>query len=284
MAEIIPKLVAIAAIIAVPATSLGMGLLFEKPHLRLLADHTGMIFRYSLAMFVIMPAIAAVLFYFDVTNKIVWGGIFLVSISPIMPSIVGKSIQEDKHSFMKLAWFVIALIYSMFLIPLSLLAIKSVLELDFELGYSQLIIKLLLLFIIPLSAGFLIRAVLPEKAPAIAKIVETVGKFAGLALVILLLIVAVAEISKLTLTAVLLVLGFALLSLIVGVILGYPEKSSGYVLAGSLLMRLPAPAIIFAQINDTVQEHLPVILLYLIIGTLMYKVLDSIHNKKRSGG
>lgn len=282
MAEIITKLVAITAIIAVPATSLGMGLLFEKPHLRLLENHTGMIFRYSIAMFVIMPAIAAVLFYFDVTSKTVWGGIFLVSISPIMPSIVGKSIQEDKHSFIKLAWFVIALIYSMFLIPLSLIAIKSVLGLDFELGYSQLIIKLLLLFIIPLSAGFLIRAMLPEKAPAIAKIVETVGKFAGLALVILLLIVAVAEISKLTLTAVLLVLGFALLALILGVILGYPERNAGFVLAGSLLMRLPAPAIIFAQINNTVQEHLPIILLYLIVGTVLYKLLEKFGARGKS--
>lgn len=52
------------------------------------------------------------------------------------------------------------------------------------------------------------------------KVVNLAGKIAGLALVILLLIVAVVEISKLTLTAVLLVLGFALLSLIVGVILG----------------------------------------------------------------
>ena len=284
MAELISKLVAIAALIAVPATSFGMGLQFEKPHLRLLEDRTGMIFRYSLAMFVVMPAIAAFLFYYDTANKIIWGGIFLVSISPIMPSIVGKSGKEDKDSLIKLAWFVIAMIYSMFLIPLSLLAVKSVFGLDFNLGYKELFIKLLILFILPLSAGFLISVYLPAKVSSVLKVVNLAGKIAGLALVILLLIVAVVEISKLTLTAVLLVLGFALLSLIVGVILGYPEKSSGYVLAGSLLMRLPAPAIIFAQINNTVQEHLPVILLYLIIGTLMYKVLDIIHNKRRSGG
>ncbi|MBX7044152.1 MAG: hypothetical protein K1X85_14750 [Ignavibacteria bacterium] len=284
MTEIITKLVAIAAIIAVPATSLGMGLQFEKPHLRLLANHTGMIFRYSLAMFVVMPAIAAVLFYYDIANKAVWGGIFLVSISPIMPSIVGKTGKKDKDSLIKLAWFVIALIYSLFLIPLSLIAVKSVFGLDFDLGYKELFIKLLILFIVPLSAGFLVSIYFPASVASVLRIVNAAGKIAGLVLVVLLLIVAAVQISKLTLISVLLVLGFALLSMIVGVVLGYPERNSGYVLAGSLLMRLPAPAIIFAQINNTVQEHLPVILLYLIIGTLMYKVLDIIHNKKRSGG
>lgn len=271
MAKILLQIIGISAMIAVPASSLLMSLEFGKPNFRSLKGKTSMLFRYSLAMFIIMPAIA-VLFYFIGENNSLWIGVMLVSLAPAAPGVVKSMTKLEGDKEMTLAWFIVSIIYAVILTPLDVLVIEQVFSVDLELGFVQVFSKMFSFFLLPMLIGFLISAFLPSLIVPLKKIIGPISKIAMLLLVLALLIVAVPIIAKQGIVNILFVLGFLIIALIAGQIIGHPEKQYGPILSSSLIMRLPASAIVLAQINDTVKIHAPVIIMYMILGLISMAV------------
>lgn len=279
MAEILPVIIGIAAMVSVPTASFLLGLKFKRPHLYLLANEIPALFRFSLVIFVLMPFIAALLFHFNPANHKVWSAMFVLSISPVMPLIIDKKDGMTKYNTMMQAFFITALLYSLVLIPLSLIVIQEVLNLDFRFGTSQIISKLLTFFILPMGIGFLLQRVLSD-SHIIIRAVEMINKLATIVLLAGIFVVAVFSLSKMDPFSALLVMVFLLLALAIGFITGRFQKNLGTILASALLLRIPAPAIIFAQINNMLKDHLPFILLYVLAGAVLYMAL--LKKRKRS--
>ncbi len=282
MAQILLQVIGITAMIAIPASSLLTSLNFGRPHFRDLAGMTSMLFRYSLAMFIIMPAIALLMYYFGEEHKSLWTGIMIISLAPAAPGIVKSMSKLEGNQKLSLAWFLTSILYCVILTPLCLKVIEEIFAVDLDLGFDNVLMKMLTFFLLPMLAGFLICRFVPGIVEPLKKILNPVLKITMLVLVIALLIVSVSLIIKQGLTNILLTLGFLIVALLIGMLFGYPEKQHGPILPSSLLMRLPASAIILVQINDSVMLYAPVILMYVLLGTIVMAIASKLIFSKSS--
>lgn len=273
MAEILIKILGISVLIGIPSTSFLTGLHFGKPHLRDFPMHMPVVFRYSLIMFILMPAIAVILHFADSQHKVIWSGIFLVCISPVMPMLVAKSDSGLKSSRAKMAWYIIALVYSVVLIPLILFVVREIFSFDFKLGIEAITMKLVLMFMLPMFIAFFLSAN-KKLAKTAEKIIDPVNKIAMIVLILCLLIIAIPAVIEMGALPIVLVAAFVIAAFLIGIFGGWYHKKPGTILASSLLLRLPAPAIVFAQTNGTLKEHLPVILCYVILGVIVSRIAD----------
>ena len=279
MEKILFQIIGISALLAVPSSSLLMSLEYGKPNFKELAGKTSMLFRYSMAMFIIMPAIA-VLFFFIGNNNNLWIGVMLVSLAPAAPLVVKSMEKLGGNKELGLAWFLVSIIYSVILTPLNVLVIEEVFSVNLELGFLEVLNKMLIFFLVPMLVGFLISAFAPGLSKPLARIFGPISKIASIVLILGLLIVAVPVIINKGILNSLLMLGFLSVALIVGLIFGLPEKREGPILSTSLVVRLPASAIVLAQINDKVQTHAPVIIMYLILGLVVMGIANKLIFKK----
>ncbi len=279
MEKILLQIIGISAMLAVPTSSFVMSLEFGKPNFRELSGKTSMLFRYSLAMFIIMPAIA-LLFFFVGNNNNLWIGVMLVSLAPAAPLVVKSMGKLDGNKELGLAWFLVAIIYSVVLTPLDVLIIEEVFSVNLDLGFLEVMNKMLIFFLLPMLAGFLISIFVPGWSKPLTKIIGPISKIASVVLILCLFIVAVPVIISKGISNTLFVLGFLVIALIVGQIFSYPERKQGPILSTSLVMRLPASAIVLAQINDKIQIHAPVIIMYLILGLVVMTIANKLIFKK----
>ncbi len=274
MDKILLAVITASVVVAVPLSSVIMGIRFERPRFMLIKNELGEIFRYALAMFIIIPVTVALIYYFDPANKSTWEALFLISISPVIPGIVAKEREVTTDTYKKLSWYIISLLLSLFVIPISLIVVRNFFNLHFSIGYEEIALKLFLMFILPLMLGFALRHFFSKAASKIADILQTAVKYAGLVLAVSAIAVMIALFNKLTVIDIVSVIGFLVFAVSTGMIVGHRRNRTGYFLARSVMMRLPAPAIVFAQVNDTVREYLPVILLYIIADTIIGKLLE----------
>ena len=282
MAELLLKIIGICAMIAIPSASLLTSLNFGRPHFRSLTGLTSMLFRYSLAMFIIMPAIAVLMYFFGGEHNSLWPGLMIISLAPAAPGVVKSMAKLEGNQKLSLAWFLTSILYCVILTPLCLLVIEQVFSVDLDLGFDDVLMKMLTFFLLPMIAGFLIYRFAPGLVETLKKILNPIVKITMLVLVIALLIVSVPLIIKQGLTNILLTFAFLIVALLIGMLFGYPEKQHGPILPASLVMRLPASAIILAQVNNTVMLYAPVIIMYVFLGTIVMTVAKKLIFNKSS--
>jgi predicted Na+-dependent transporter len=272
MAELLLKIIGICAMIAIPAASLLTSLNLGRPHFKSLTGLTSMLFRYSLAMFIIMPTFAVLMYFLTGKDNPLWLGVMTISLSPAAPGIIKSMKKLEGNQELSSAWFLISILYCVILTPLSVLILEQVFSVDLDLGFDNVLMKMLTFFILPMIAGFLIYRFAPGIVETLKKILNPVVKITMLVMIVALLIVSVPMIMKQGLTNILLSVGFLIVALLLGLLFGYPERQYGPILPFSLVMRLPASAIILAQINNFLMQFAPVILMYILLGTILMAV------------
>jgi predicted Na+-dependent transporter len=282
MAEILLNIIGISALIAVPSNSILLGLNSGKLNFREIFGKKKILIKYILTMFVITPLLVVILFLTIGPYNGVWTAMFIIAVTPAAPSIV-KYIDKlgcDKN--ISLAWLVITIFLSLIFVPLNLLIVENIVNMDIDLSVFPVFIKLMTLFIIPILAGFLFSKYFKDKVPIITKFLEPVSKLAMIALVLSLLIIAVPLMIKAGIFQILLILIFILIALTIAHIMGSPDQAYGPILPYSVILRLPAPAIVISQVNHTVQKHMVVIISFTIIGIIVISIYNKIFFGKKS--
>jgi BASS family bile acid:Na+ symporter len=120
--------------------------------------------------------------------------------------------------------------------------------------------------------GLLVRRYIPAVAGALVKPVGLAATVGLAVLAILVLIVAVPVLARYSITSAAIVVGFVIVAVLVGHLLGGPSKATRVTLAAMLAARFPVPAMILAQSNGAIKTILPVILVYVLAGVLLVPI------------
>ena len=274
MKEILISILSISVLIGIPATTFVIGLNFGRPNLNLIKGNFYSLLIYSIAMFIVMPAIALILIFILPEYFSVWTGLFLISIAPSMPLIVDSKNLSTEYSNISLAWFVTALLVSIVFIPLNITIAEYILKVNVDLAFLPVLTKMMILFIIPLSAGFLVNYFLPDLKIKLIKILGIISKIALSVLILIFLIISIPLLIKAGFISIMLILFFIIAAYFVGKFFGmFSGSKSTLLLQSSLILRFPAPALVFAQLNGTIEKHAPVIVAYTLLGILLSTVI-----------
>jgi BASS family bile acid:Na+ symporter len=220
-------------------------------------------------MFVIMPLVAVALdrwFDFSHTVEI---ALVALSISPVPPLLPQRETKAGGHHSYGLALMALLALLSIVVVPLAL----QLLQLVYGRPYTTptTIAKVVLVMaILPLSAGMLVRALAPAVAARIDRPVAMLAKvLLGLGGLVLLVGVAPAIWALVGDGTVIAILLFLVSGYAVGHLLGGPDPDHSTVLAISTACRHPAIGFSIAAANYPDLHFGATIVLYLILGVLL---------------
>jgi hypothetical protein len=128
--------------------------------------------------------------------------------------------------------------------------------------------------------GFLISKYLTDYAPSVLKIFELISKVATLVMAVCLLIIAVPMLIKKGIIDFILILIFQIIALTISLFLDFTRKRYGPILAYSVVLRLPAPALVLAGINDKIKIFAPEIISFAIIGIIVMTIYNKLFHRK----
>jgi bile acid:Na+ symporter, BASS family len=254
--------------IALPLVTLSIGMQTGGPQLRKLFASPGLVVRYFLATFVVMPALPIVLGMLERLSTPMWVGLALMSIAPPAPPATGR-LRKFGDSEIGLAWQTVAFLISIITVPVTVYLIASQFSRNMNLDFGPLLQRSILFFGAPLIAGLLVRRLWPRLADAIGKPVSDLANIAMLLVVVLVLIVAIPVIWHFGLVPDATVAGFVAVAVVVAHLLGGPARDTRITLAAMLAARFPLPALMLARQNNSVKLILPVVAAYIIAGVIL---------------
>ena len=222
-------------------------------------------------MFVIMPIVAFALagaFELRTSVEIV---LVALAISPIPPLLPGREQKAGGHASYALGLMMIAAVLSIAIVPAEVDMIGRYAMRPFAMSPWAIAGIALKAAVLPLVAGMLLRAVLPDLAARIAKPVEIIATVLLVAGVLVLLAGTFREVFSLIGNGSIVALAaFVVMGLAVGHGLGGPSADDRLVLALSTASRHPAIALAIAKANFPDEPHLgATIILYLVVGLLI---------------
>ncbi len=270
MAQKLIAAIGVTVLIAQPLVTFHIGVETGGPQLRALLTRWGLGLRYFLATFVVMPAIAVGLGAAGILPRAIWVGLALMSIAPPAPPATLR-LRKMGNFDVGLAWQAEAFIISVVTIPLTVTIVQSLglVATKLNLNWWPVLERSLIFFAVPMFLGLMVRRYWPALADAVVKPVGIAANVALIVLVILVLIVAVPTILKFHIASIGLVVGFVAIAVIVAHLFGGPGRDTRITLAAMLAARFPVPALLLAQANNATKMVLPVVLVYVLAGTLL---------------
>ncbi|MFZ1320704.1 MAG: hypothetical protein WAT71_04035, partial [Ignavibacteria bacterium] len=226
--------------------------------------------------------IVVILFSYLTGNLIsIWSVVLIIAVAPASPGVIKNMSKLEGDQNVSIAWMILTMILSLIFFPVILLLLETYFGIELKLGISDVVIKLLILFIAPMAIGFLVSKYFNNKADLIKKILNPVSKIAMIILIISLLISSAPMIISKGIMPIIFLLSFIIVALIIAHLMGSPEKEFGPILPFSIILRLPAPAVILTKLNNTMEMHLPVIITYTILATIVMIVYNKIFFGKK---
>lgn len=283
MREALPQVLGILALVSVPLTGLCLGIETGRSYLSRLWGMPGVLVRFFLATFVLMPALAVVIRLSESLPHAVWAGLLLISMTPPNPGFYAKANKLSGDAESSLAWQLTSVLLSIVTIPLTLLIVEDKLGLQLNLGIGAVTKKILLAYLIPVVAGMLLQRLSLPIATAVARIAVPVAKVASLLLVLLIVVIGAKPLISLGARSLLAVLLFVAVAILVGHLLGAPPPNFRPTLAAALAMRFPAPAFVLAKLNGILGPIAPVILAYLVFGSILFGLYKKLLGKHAVG-
>jgi len=227
--------------------------------------------RSLLAMFVAMPVLALLLgelFALSLEVKIT---LLCLAISPIPPLLPKKQDKAGGHSSYALGLMLCMALLALLFIPVWLALLSLYFHRPFSLAHGAIVLLVLKVIVAPLAAGMLLH----RFAPALTlRLVRPVVLLANVLLPVCALLILVgsrdALASLVSVGTVSALLGFLVVGLLVGHLLGGPAHEDRIVLALSTASRHPGVAIALATANYPQDHRVPgLILLYLLLGLVV---------------
>lgn len=269
MAELVLTVLKYSVIISIPSSVLVLSMEANKPYLKVLYNNPKMLLRYFSVMFILVPAFALALYFFDIDNRHTWMAVLVISLSPASPGMLKSLYRINGESNISIAWMITAILISVVMLPVNLFIIAKILSFNIDLAIDEVMIKLFIMFLLPMSAGFLICKFIPEKVPGLMKIMGLISRISAVVLTICVLIVAIPVLINKSLLSLGLILAFLMITLGLSLLLELPDEKYGPILAYSVVLRLPAPALVLASINGMTRVFAPDLIAFLLIGFIL---------------
>jgi len=263
------QLVMLAIQVSIICVVFGFGLRATSEDLLYLVRRPGLLARSLLAVFIIMPIVAVVLdrlFTFRPEVEAVLVALALSPIPPLLPRKLGKAGGNTSYA---LGLMAILSLLSIVFVPV---AIEVLQRFGRPFGMAPFAIAGVVLkaTLLPLAAGMIVRATLPQLAERIKKPLALLANgllmLGILALLAALLPAVWAQVGDGTILG---LLAFLVVGLAVGHILGGPNPDNSVDLAIATACRHPAVALTIAAANYPDQRLAGTIVLYLIVGALV---------------
>lgn len=281
MIQTLLTILGISVIVAIPSSMIALALNAGRSYLKELFGKPKLLIKYFLVMFILMPALSLMFYFIDPDHKIVWIAVLVISISPASPALIKGVKKFGGNTGLSTAWLITAIFISFLMIPVNLLILEQILNIDMNIGIGAIIVKLLIMFIIPMLIGFLICKYRPDNVSFLLKMFESVSTIASIVLVICLLIIAVPLIFNRGIVDFSLIFLFLIIALTLTHIIESSDKKHGPILSFSVISRLPAPALVLAGINGKTEVYAPEILSYVIIGAILMAIYNKLFYGKR---
>lgn len=269
MADLILTVLKYSVILAIPSSMMVLSMQADKPYLKVLYHNPKMVLRYFLVMFILVPALALALYFFDIDNRHTWLAILVISLSPASPGMLKSLNKINGDTNISIAWMITAILLSVIMLPQNLFIISNIFNFNIDLGIDDVIMKLFIMFLLPMIVGFLISKFNPKIVPGLMKIFGLISKIASIVLVICVLIIAVPVLMNKSLVSMGLILAFLMITLGLSLLLELPGEKYGPILAYSVVLRLPAPALVLAALNGKTKIFAPEIISFLLLGIIL---------------
>jgi bile acid:Na+ symporter, BASS family len=264
------QLVLLALQVSIVLTVFGFGLKATVDDLLYLFRRPALLVRSILAVLVVMPILAIVftrVFDFSPTAEI---ALLALAISPVPPLLPQREAKGGGQSSYALALMSLLALLAIAAVPLWAQILQAVLDRPLSASPTAIAGVVLKMAVLPLLAGIALRAVAPAAAAAVyraAVIVATI--LLPLAVLLLLFGVWRAVWNAIGGGSVVSMIAFVLMGLLVGHVLGGPDREHSVVLALSSACRHPAIALSIASTNFPDQHFGGIILLYLVINLVV---------------
>ena len=281
MAELILTVLKYSVILAIPASMMVLSMEAEKPYLKVLYNNPKMMLRYFLVMFVLVPALALALYYFDIDNRHTWLAVLVISLSPASPGMLKSLNKINGDTKISIAWMITAILLSVIMLPVNLFIIDRFIKFKIDLGIDDVMIKLFIMFLLPMIVGFIISKFIPKIVPGLMKILGLISKVASITLIICVLIIAVPVLMNKSLASMGLILAFLIITLGLSLLFELPKEKYGPILAYSVVLRLPAPALVLASINGMTKVYAPEIITFLLLGIILMMIYSKLFYGKK---
>lgn len=279
MTGILLNVLVISALIVIPASSLMLSLKVGKLYPGEFLDNKELIIKYLIAMFIISPALV-ILFDFIFKDHEIWIAILIISLSPPAYGLAKKLSPHGVSVNLSLLVILCGIVLSLIFIPAAMLVLEKITKINLDLGIDDVLKKILITFIVPVALGFLISGYFEKSIPFILKILDPVVKAAMVVLIVCLLVLGIPLIISKGIVPVLLVLLFQITLLAVTHLISLSEKKLGLIIPYSVILRLPAPAIAISQVNNTIDKHLAVIVMFTFSGIILMAVYNKLFFRK----
>lgn len=281
MVQTILKIISISVLFAIPSSILVLSMKEGRAYLKELFSNKSVLIRYFLVMFVLMPALALIFYFTDSGHHKLWMAVIVISLSPASPGMLKSISKLEGNTQMSTAWMITSIFISFFMLPLNLFIIGKILNVDIDLGITDVSMKLLIMFITPMFIGFAISKHFNKHVPVLIKVFDAISKIASLVLTIAALIIAIPVIIGNESSDLLLILFFLIISLTISHFVERTDKEYRPVLSYSVVLRLPASAFLLAGINGKTKEFAPEIITFLIFGIILMVIYNKLFFGKK---
>ena len=242
--------IVIAAKISLAVAVFAIGLTTTTADVIYLLREPRKLARALLTMFVIMPAVVAVLARSFELNPAVEIGLAALSVSPTPALLPKKALKASGHEGYAVSLMVVTSLLAIVWVPVSLEIFERIFDAPLHMRALPIAGLMVTSVLAPLGAGILVRAVAPHFARSAARPCATVAAIVLVVFVGAVLFAMFRPMRSLlgngTLAA---IVGFAVIGLGLGHLLGGPAAETRKVLALYAISRHPGIAIAIVQAN-----------------------------------
>lgn len=231
----------------------------------------GLLVRSLVSMQILTPLLAITLAVTLPLPPGVKAAIVLLSLSPVPPILPGKELQVGGNRPYAVSLLAVSAVLAIGVIPASLELLEDLTTLSLGIAPSVIAKLVASSVLLPLGVGLLVGAIVPQFGLRASPIVAKSGMGLLILGVLPPLIVAWPAIRALVGDGTLAVCTvLCLTALLIGHLLGGPERGDRTVLALSTAMRHPAIAITLAKANfGNEPQVIPAILLYILVAVVV---------------
>jgi BASS family bile acid:Na+ symporter len=264
------QLVLLALQVSILCTVFGFGLKASPDDLLYLVRRPGLLLRSILAVMIVMPIVAVAfmrLFAFRLEAEI---ALVALAISPVPPLLPQRETKGGGQQAYGLALMATLALLAIVTVPLWAEALERLVHRPLSASPAAIAGVVLKMALLPLVAGTALRAIAPAVAEKLSRPVILVATvLLPLSVVVLLFGVWRAMWAGIGGGTIVAMVGFVVAGLLVGHLLGGPDREHAVVLALSSACRHPAIALSIASANFPNEHFAGTILLYVIVNTIV---------------
>lgn len=241
--------------------------------------------RALLSMNVLMPLVALVIGEAFDLHPAVKIALVAISVSPIPPILPNKALKAGGREDYTIGLLVAISALSIFVIPIAMEIFEALTSVSLAMQPQSVAAVVLTTILLPLLAGIAVRRIAPTLAERAAKPISIIASVLLVLSALPVLIGSARTVFSLVGDGTILSLvGFALVGLIIGHLLGGPEPDHRSVLALSTASRHPAAAVAIAHANFPEQPLVgAAILWYLILSGVVSAFYLARVKRQRAG-